>query len=73
MSADLGNLLMVLLTLPAGVLILRRLGLNPAYAMLPVASLVIPLLGHTLLALYVATARWPSFTALPKPVKRVKL
>lgn len=73
MSPDLGNLLMVLLTLPAAVVILRRLGLAPAYAALLLLSLVIPLLGHMLLALYVACSRWPSLPAAAKPPARVKL
>lgn len=67
------DLLMIALTLWPAVVVLRRLGLKAYMAVLLAFSLVIPLLGHMLLALYVATARWPNFPALPKPAPRVKL
>ncbi len=67
------DLLFVALTLWPCVVLLRRLGLKVAMVGVLLFSLVIPLLGHMLLAVYMATQRWPNFPALPKPQPRVKL
>lgn len=64
---------MVAMTFWPSVIILRRLGLKPSMSGLLLLSLIIPLLGHMLLAVYAAMARWPNFPALPKPAPRVKL
>ncbi len=67
------DLLFVVLTLWPCVVLLRRLGLKVHMVAVLLFSLVIPLLGHMLLAVYMATQPWPHFPALPKPQPRVKL
>ena len=62
--------LIVLLTLWPAVRILRRLGLNPFAAFLLLLSVIIPLLGHALLALCVVSSKWPALPPLPEKPKR---
>lgn len=67
------DFLVVLMTLPAAILLLRRLGLSPLYLALLPLSLVLPLLGHMLFAIALAIRPWPRLPALPKPPKREKM
>jgi len=67
------DLLYTALTVWPCVVLLRRLGLKAHMAGVLVLSLIIPLLGHMLLALYIATQRWPHYPAAPKAAPRVKL
>ncbi len=67
---ELRDLLVVLLTLYPLARILRRLGLNPAVALLSLFSVVMPLLGHLLVALYAVSRRWPALPTPPQSGRR---
>jgi len=69
---ELRDALVVLVTLYPVVRILRRLGLNPAMAALLLFSLLIPLLGHFLVALYAVSRKWPALPVPPAPKRRVR-
>jgi hypothetical protein len=62
--------LIVLLTLYPLARILKRLGLKPVYALLALASVIIPLLGHMLVAFYAVSQRWPALPAIIKKPRR---
>lgn len=64
------DLLVVLLTLYPLMRILRRLGLKSAFAFLALLSIIVPLLGHLLVAVYAVSQRWPTLPPLPKRVRR---
>jgi hypothetical protein len=64
------DLLVVLLTLYPLIRILKRLGLKPVFAFLAFFSIVVPLLGHMLVAIYAVSRRWPALPPLPKRVRR---
>lgn len=67
------DIIFVVLTFWPCVVLLRRLGLKVQLAGLLVLSLLLPLLGHMLLAVCIAIKPWPNFPPLPKRVKREKL
>lgn len=54
-------------------LILQRLGLPRLWAALLLLSLVLPLLGHFVVALLMATRPWPNFPPLLKRAPRERL
>ena len=67
------DLLIVLLTAYPIWRILGRLGLPRWPVVLSLLSVVIPLLGHMLVALYVVSRPWPKVPLPPKPAKRVRV
>lgn len=72
-SPFMSDVLFLLLTFWPALRVLERLGLPRLYAVLLPLSLLLPLLGHMLLALLLAVRHWPNFPPLPKPPARERL
>jgi hypothetical protein len=51
----------------------QRAGLSPWWALLLMASVLVPLLGVMLVAAHLALNKWPKFPDPPKPPKPVKV
>jgi hypothetical protein len=51
----------------------QRVGLSGWWALLLFASILVPLLGVTLVAAHLALKKWPKFPDPPKPPKPVKV
>lgn len=72
-SPFMSDVVFLLLTFWPALRVLKRLGLPRLYAALLPLSLLLPLLGHMLLALLLAVRPWPNFPPLPKPPARERL
>ena len=72
-SPFMSDVLFLVLTFWPALRVLERLGLPRLYAALLPLSLLLPLLGHMLLALLLAVRPWPNFPPLPNPPARERL
>lgn len=72
-SPFMSDLLFLLLTFWPCLKVVRRLGLSARYCAVLPLSLLLPALGHVILAVLLAIKPWPAFPASPVKPKRERL